>query len=191
MKTWYDLYKDRVNSTYFEYFKRRYKEFINVLIDPGFTRYMELGCGAANTTKAISELSTYYIKDHIISDNCYDMLCLARENTKDLDATIYSFYENIITVGFAGIKNYNTDDNVLIHSHGVLEHFTNKQINKVIKKYSKIGKQVHYVPSNKYKTPSRGDERLLSPKEWKRICKPDKIIPFNDGYDLILIFNRR
>ena len=47
------------------------------------------------------------------------------------------------------------------------------------------------MPSAKYEVPSRGNERLMTVGEWREICSPDHVIEFNDGHDIILIFNER
>lgn len=73
------------------------------------------------------------------------------------------------------------------HSHGVLEHFNDVEIRDIIKlQREQYETLIHYVPSYLYRTPSFGDERLMTPENWQEICQPDEIIEFNGGYDLIL-----
>jgi len=75
-------------------------------------------------------------------------------------------------------------------SHGVLEHFSNRDIKKITSGIAKAGiDQIHYVPTNKYKTPSFGDERLLTSSTWQRLLPNAKITVFNHGLDLCLQIN--
>jgi hypothetical protein len=75
----------------------------------------------------------------------------------------------------------------LFFSHGVLEHLSDDIIHQVI---NRGGRQVHYVPSNHYSAPSFGDERLMSAMEWKSKFNPDTVIEFNNGKDLVLIWQK-
>jgi hypothetical protein len=76
----------------------------------------------------------------------------------------------------------------IVVTHGVLEHFTDKNIHKILKRYSDAGqKSVHYVPLDGYKTPSFGDERLLPYQYWIEQFKPTDYLVKNRE-DLIMIF---
>jgi hypothetical protein len=79
----------------------------------------------------------------------------------------------------------------VIHSHGLLEHFSDEDIRKIIKASCNDGARVivHYVPSDRYEQPSFGDERLMSAGQWHEIVAPHNIIEFNDGYDLALVWD--
>lgn len=78
-----------------------------------------------------------------------------------------------------------------IHSHGVLEHFDQEDVKTIIKNQLAAAEVlVHYVPGNKHKTPSFGDERLLSLDEWKKMVRPTHAFAFNDDHDYVLIWNK-
>jgi SAM-dependent methyltransferase len=178
MIPWIDIYRDRLNSTYYAYFKERYRPFLNYVVREQSSSYTELGCGMANTTRFIHEEQSSYYSNCI--DICPEMLKLAIDNTNGLDEIHYvrrSILDDSLPI----------DPVETVHSHGVLEHFSNKEIKTILNIYRQ-SRQVHYVPSSKYKSPSRGDERLLSKSYWKKHFKPTKIIEFNDGHDLILIW---
>jgi hypothetical protein len=73
-------------------------------------------------------------------------------------------------------------------SHGVLEHFDDFQIRDIINQCKDCSiLSMHYVPSNRYLEPSRGDERLMSVDQWLQIYPFDDIVEFNEGKDLILV----
>ena len=183
---WYKFYRNRQNMIYKKHIETRYEDFINAIINamPDKGRkpihIHEAGCGAANVSLALfKKLKAQGINFHIsMSDKCPDMLELAHENLPD-------GYKALIDI---------TKDNLpsadVSFSHGVLEHFDNEQITKIVSNQLKSSKVVlHYVPSAKYKKPSFGDERLLSVQEWQEICNPTSIVEFNDGYDLILVWD--
>lgn len=187
--TWEEFYKPRMNESYQAYFRQRYSPFLKCIVSyvKGPSLLMEVGCGTGNVTAELHRAIPRNENFYTVHDRCPKMLRLAKKNIK-YGPTF--FYKNDIVeritcpIYFGGVPK-------IVHGHGVLEHLTDDQIRSTLAKQLKLGKVViHYVPSNKYETPSFGDERLMSAEEWQRICNPTKIIPFNDGYDLILIWER-
>ena len=69
-------------------------------------------------------------------------------------------------------------------THGVLEHFSDSQIQNICER---CGNSIHYVPLDKYKTPSFGDERLLPYEYWLELTTPVSWMLFNDDHDLMFI----
>jgi SAM-dependent methyltransferase len=188
MDSWYEFYKDRVCDSYFDYVNIKYKRFIdevyntvmveNITTKSDISTIVEVGCGIGSITKAVSKLSlTSFLVSISLLDNSEEMLSLTRLNLKDEHLDAIYINRNVLDY-----KPYKVD---VAYSHGLLEHFLNNDIKTIINNL-KGAKQVHYVPSYKYVTPSRGDERLLTPLQWKEICNPDEIIEFNGGLDLIL-----
>lgn len=180
---WYKFYQDRQNMHYKKHIATRYEDFIHYIInsmpDKGKkpVHLHEAGCGAANVSLALyNELKGIDINFHIsMSDKCPDMLELAHENVPEGYKALIDMTKDTLP----------TAD--VIFSHGVLEHFNNEDIVKIVsKQLESASKVVHYVPSDKYKTPSFGDERLMSAEQWQEICNPTYIEEFNKGYDLIL-----
>ena len=174
-----------MNDSYFSHIKSKYAPFISFLKEQEGYHFIELGCGAGNITKALREWYKY--GHYTLVDNCPKMLSLAIENNPN---------ENCIFLCADITKSINTmpaGDYTIVHSHGVLEHFSDRDIRNIIINACNYAKfQVHYVPSSKYESPSRGDERLLTPREWMDILRTiDRdidysVIEFNDGYDLMI-----
>ncbi len=165
MNNWYEFYKNRINSTYQQYFEKRYEPFLNMIKGENPEEIFEAGCGIGSVSK--------YIVDHTNIeccgiDLCPDMVSLANRN---LNAT--DMFEK------CNIFDYSTD--TLTVTHGVLEHFSDEDIIRILKLYPN---SIHYVPLDKYITPSFGDERLLSVEHWIRLVNPREYILFNNGYDL-------
>ena len=174
MKTWLEFYQNKMNKGYLNNLEDRYIFFINLLRKEitGKNNIAEFGCGISNITKLIINKRSNFT----VIDNNNDMLRLSEIN---LDKNINYMLGNITQR-----MNLKSD---LIHSHGVLEHFSVNNIKKVINNQLKISNNlIHYVPSNKYSYKSFGDELLLSKEEWEELVNPDEIIEFNNGYDLIL-----
>ena len=170
MKDWYNFYKQKQTKKYLNYIKKQYAPFVSLLKRESkkVNTIMEIGCGLCNITNALDIKN----KNVIVVDRNNYILQFANTNA-------FKICRNI-TQAF-------THKADLIHSHGVLEHLNDQEIQKTIREQLKVGiKLIHYVPSNKYNYKSFGDERLMSIEQWRSICKPDKITEFNNGYDLIL-----
>lgn len=183
---WYNFYKDRQNMIYKKHIETKYADFIDTIInnlpDNGKkpVHIHEAGCGAANVSLAIyNKLKQQGINFHIsMSDKCKDMLELAHENVPEA-------YKAQIDVLIEQPPHAD-----VIFSHGLLEHFNDEDIVKLLtNQLRQTNKVIHYVPSSKYKKPSFGDERLMTSEQWQKICNPTSIVEFNDGHDLILTWD--
>lgn len=173
---WHNFYKNRIGESYTYYISKQYSPFIEEIkkrINPQ-SKVLEMGCGIGSVTKILSDLinASYYI-----SDISQEMISLSILNLKG--RTFNHLRWNI--------KKEFKEKVAIIHSHGVLEHFNDRDIKQIITNQLKCCKNLlHYVPSNKYNYKSFGDERLLSKNKWKELVRPKEIIEFNNGYDLIL-----
>ena len=175
--TWNNFYKDKLNDKYLNYIKTKYSPYIEIVKSSG-NSYLEIGGGIGSITKLIYD----NLKSFIVTDKDPFMLKLSQINLKSLDVKIKKL---------DATKPFNIKADV-IHSHGMLEHLSFKQIKQNIVFSTKNCKTlIHYVPSNKYTYKSFGDELLLSPNEWKQLVNPTEIIEFNKGYDLILIWRNK
>lgn len=196
MQDWYDIYKERMNSRYLEHVRTKYAPLIQAIIDPAAKYYFEVGCGAGNITRHVRDWVRGESARFYMIDICPRMLSLAMENNPD-DRCYFQRAD--ITKLKPREESYRRDKAV-VHSHGVLEHFSDKQIIDIISSAADLADtQVHYVPSNKYDAPSRGDERLMSPQQWFRILQRASlgnglpkvnVFEFNGGKDLILHLGR-
>lgn len=176
-KTWYDFYKNKCNESYYNYICVQYKDFINEIYNnmKPFMNIGEFGCGIGNITKVL--MCVQPNNNYTLIDNSNLILDLVEQHLDTLH----------INIDCWDILNKYPAKFDLIHSHGVLEHFEDYEIHKILENQKSIAPLlIHYVPSNKYEYKSFGDERLLSKEEWKEKFSPSEIIEFNDGYDLIL-----
>jgi len=184
MSAWYNFYVARMNDAYYDHVFRKYLQFINQIAMrclPGDI-VVEAGCGTANITRALKELRPE--SKYIVVDNDDKMLGLAASNLREWPS---------IAARQLDIRYDEMPKADIVHGHGVLEHFDDETIRQIIGLQISSGARfvAHYVPSAKYKKPSFGDERLMTPELWKEICAPTEIYEFNDGYDLVLMWKVR
>lgn len=170
MSKWSNFYAGRINSSYQDYFEQRYRPLLNMLIN--YNTVVEEGVGIGSISKFIR---TFGIRT-IGIDKCPEMVKLCQQNNPGMSVYCNDIFHNTVKAG-------------IVVTHGVIEHFSDEMINKLLYKYKSMDqKSVHYVPTNGYDKPSFGDERLLPVEYWVETFKPSKHIVFNDGKDLLLIF---
>lgn len=177
MSEWSKYYENRLGSGYTRYCESRYSPFVNELLikKEGFIR--EEGCGIGTISKILHQRG---YKNLFMMDRDLEMIQLARLNTSQS-----------IPVIQADIRDIRGGGLDLIHSHGVLEHFGLADIKQILdRQRSQAKRVVHYVPTDGYKEPSFGDERLESIEWWQENTRPDKKIVFNQGKDLVLIWDK-
>ncbi len=171
---WKEFYKNRINSSYQDYFNIRYKSFLDKIVEINPLHCLEEGCG-------IGSISKYLFNNKINSagfDIDLDMVHISQANNEFNN----NFYQDDILKP-ADLTIYRQSE--LQITHGVLEHFNDEDLLKIFSRYKKDNKQsIHYVPLDKYKVPSFGDERLLPYEYWIEISKCTEYQLFNDGYDL-------
>lgn len=213
-KTWADHYRDRVgNRDYRNAFEEKYFRFIDEIIFQ--TKCLrtnsdtplvlkEEGCGIGSVVRCISEREEYFLK-HLgvryseledrneiekicMADADKEMLSLCMDNTRNLYLGEYLAGKPIFYSSENILKPKFFEPNTIVVTHGVLEHFRNSGIEKIISTYNddNVVFQAHYVPTDKYGTPSFGDERLLSVQEWVTLVQPDYYIVDNGGCDLYM-----
>ncbi len=212
LSTWDEYYKSRVrNNDYRGVFRAKYSRFMEEIIinikrishrleTPVILK--EEGCGIGTVSLAISEMEKSLVDSLglaedsemkevskvIFADIATPMLNLCYKNTRpiysgDYLGTVPFFYsrENICETKFFEMAT-------LVVTHGVLEHFSDDDITKIISTYNddNVLFQAHYVPTDHYETPSFGDERLLSVETWINLVKPDYYILDNNECDLYM-----
>lgn len=175
--SWHKFYKDRINSSYQDYFNKRYTAMISFIADnfERSTHILEEGVGIGSLANAL--VGTKGFRDYYGFDNSPDMLNLCAMNTRGISL----YLDDILHPGWPSKAK-------LVLTHGVLEHFEDYQIESIFDRYKQQKvTSVHYVPLSKYEKPSFGDERLLSAEYWISLVRPSEYYYFNDGYDLLII----
>lgn len=182
MKTnWPEFYANRLGRSYLGYCQDRYKPFIDAIWDNTMRgcHILEIGCGTGTITQALLERPGCH--RHILLDHDPIMLDMAKFRLREHPRKT-EFLE-----ADARTHDYGHFDLHLIHSHGVLEHYQDDDILKIVEAARHCSTvQIHYVPGL-YDTPSYGDERLLPLSHWVNLLKPKSAFTFNDGLDYGLV----
>lgn len=170
MSRWSNFYGSRINSTYQNYFDKKYGELLEIVNVYNTVREEGIGIGS---------ISKHLIKKGVNVtgfDLCPDMLRLCQLNNPELKLRKGNIF-------------HSSNDKVdIVVTHGVLEHFSDTEITSILNRYKCDNqKSVHYVPLNGYKVPSFGDERLLPYQHWVEQFNPTDYFVKNNE-DLILIF---
>ena len=194
--TWEKYYKDRVNNVvYLQKFYHKYKPFLDTValkINSCDIIYF-IGGGIGTELKA---LLRYYDRDifagklFYIIDNSWEMLQLASINLNKVSHSIHYLQADLLDIHPEISQLIKAESYPLVISHGVLEHFKDAEIPTIIKSFPTP--QIHYVPLDKYNTPSFGDERLLTKGYWEFNILKDfekELEGFNNKYDLIIKIN--
>lgn len=182
---WYDIYRERMNESYTNHVANKYATFIQAIIsERRVTDLTEVGCGAGNITKILRQIKGGEGYVYNLIDSCPKMLSLAMENNASPECNFKC----------ADVREVVQSDVDLVHSHGLLEHFDDASIRHIVKMCRMAAPvQIHYVPGARYEKPSRGDERLMEPGQWRDILSGlGKVLvyTFNDEHDLIIRLER-
>jgi len=180
MNEWFEFYHSRVNNKkYEEYFNKKYFVFLSHILQNIHEgdKVLEVGCGTSLVTKFLYKTNVHFK----VIDNCRKMIELSSLNLKDRS----------VSKELHDIRNPLKETFNLIYSHGVLEHFSIKEIKTIIKHQLNVcDSLIHYVPSSHYSKQSFGDEILMTKEQWSEEINPTSIVEFNSGYDLILIWSK-
>ena len=183
--TWDEYYKSRVrNNEYRAAFRLKYGLFLKEIIFNIKRLAQELGtpvilkeegCGIGTVSLSISSMEEKLLGS---------MGLTSVSETKEVSKVIFSDISPVML----GLCHENTCPPSIVVTHGVLEHFADDDIMKIISTYDNdnVLFQAHCVPTNRYKSPSFGDERLLAPEVWDALIKPDYYILDNNGCDLYM-----
>ena len=196
MSRWAEFYRGRMNDDYRAHVARKYAPLIEMIVKLGRDArcVAEMGCGAANISRHVArgmQLDTArrsHGAHHVLTDACGAMLNLARDNidySPECSGNTFEFVtHDLLSNDYTHVARARPK---VIHGHGVLEHFADEEIRHIVDRQLMCAKFVlHYVPTSKYKEPSFGDERLMTPMDWDRIARPHFKQLFNDGHDLLL-----
>lgn len=164
----------------------KYKPFLDLIANCNMQYSVEVGCGAGNITRLLME------RLNGPSYTCIDvdsrMLELTEKNVRETNQVRCEILKKDITASLADVRK---TGKVLVHSHGVLEHFEPTRIKRILANLREISpRMVHYVPGARYGHKSFGDERLWTKDQWREIANPDDIVEFNRGFDYALVWHR-
>lgn len=189
MSAWSRFYEYKLNQLYLKNLERKYRPFLDLIIAQNPSSLIETGCGTGNITRLLT--NDLPNADFTCLDRDRKMLTLCENNLRESPhrSRIRIKRQDITARGYGTSGSKDNRVPVLLHSHGVLEHFNDRDIETIIDNQLRVtSRLIHYVPSSKYGSKAFGDERLLSSNDWQRICNPSRIVEFNQGFDLALIW---
>lgn len=164
MSKWSEYYNKEIenlggNSLFIKHKKKEKKELIKRIKKYTNNTCLEAGCGtgAISTSMALEGYKVTSI------DSDKEMIKIAEKISSGFKKKPNFVIENINNL------NYNVD---VVFNHGVMEHFNNKEIIKLINVFLLSAKTfVFSVPSSILSEDDKiyGDERFLNKKQWKKI----------------------
>ena len=183
---WSSFYVERVNNiNYINMFGNKYKkliDFIDACLDTNPNLIIkEEGCGIGNVSKSHYLFGKNKAKQYLLTDIDDKMLMLASKNLEGIP--------NVILINENILDKCVYEKEVIVITHGVLEHFYDEDLLKIMSKYNNKNVKFHghYVPLNGYSCPSFGDEILLSATDWIYKLNPNSI-EMNENKDLFMYF---
>lgn len=181
--SWPEFYAGRNCKEYRQYVSAQYRPFVETIMAElrPLDTVLEVGCGFGTVTRVLHGAAGNYRNglSFVGMDNNQVMARVARKSLG-----------GIATVIRGDIRQETHVHADVIHGHGVLEHFEDRDIAATLMAHRDTGARcaVHYVPGNGHGKPSFGDERLMPLPWWQANFGPTKSFTFNDGKDYCLIW---
>lgn len=170
---WNFLYKKYIDSNFkdwnqYYYVKMKLKKrFLTQVIKYSNSGkpILECGCGTAKTTMFLStvEISAYAM------DIEEEMVNAAKERFKNLHSDYTIIQGDIHKIPYSD-KFFS-----VTHSSGVLEHFSDSEIIKLINEQLRVSDYcIFSVPTSYFEKKMLGNERFLKRKEWRKIINQSR-----------------
>ena len=162
MSDWSDYYNQNITPDM--YIRNLYgqREFLTAIADAKAKKILEIGAGTGTMSIFLSQLGfqvTTLDNDHKI----LEVAKLAKEKFSGQNEIVYG---DAFKLPFAD----NSFD--LIFHQGLLEHFSNEDIHRLLEEHLRVASTVIFsVPNNYYSKKEFGDERLMSKPTWENILK--------------------
>lgn len=180
---WARMYHSRIGNGYPAYCRQQYRPFLEMIrmqILKFAHTVREEGCGAGTITKILAQDADHYQTVFCAFDADEYQVANARINLSSLPFEV-PVYQGSHFEAQGGVD--------IIHAHGVLEHFSDHDIRRVLNRQrSEAEVVIHYVPLIGWGVGSYGDERLMSLADWVTKFRPNEWQPFNDGKDAVLMW---
>lgn len=173
MKTWEEYYRSEVTLHFYLDNIRNHTPYLEAILDGGSQKIVEVGVGTGTLTTFLSQMAD----DVLGVDNDPAVLQRAeavgrqyrgRARWKQADAFRLARDLGVEAEVAAGRKPFD-----VAATQGLLEHFSDEDIRKLLREQLRVAKRVvASVPSKWYPQRDVGNERLMTPDEWRRILEP-------------------
>lgn len=160
---WGHFYAGCGGTDYYARHIEIHREFLDRILRERPKKILEAGCGSGI-------MSVFFSKRGIecaALDRDRTVLEQARKNAAELGGRVAFIEGDIFGMDF---RDQEFD---LVFSQGVLEHFSDGDIQKAAREGLRVSRQLWVsVPNRYYRHRDFGDERLLRDWEWKKILSP-------------------
>ncbi len=161
-KTWGDFYERNYKKSDLSSFVRSYPNYFDYILNSGAKNILEVGVGSGMHTILLSLLN-YEITG---IDNDEKILELVKRNNQKFGGKANFLQMDAFNLKFPS-KSFD-----LVISGGLLEHYSDGEIGKLLEEQARAGKEVVIsLPSIGYFNKDFGNERLLSKEKWLKIIK--------------------
>lgn len=143
------------------------KEFLLTIVDSPAKKLLEVGTGSGGMSLFFSWLG----RDVTAIDLDPEVIAKAKTEVARFNGRV------TFEVADAFKLPYPDQSFDLVFHQGLLEHFSDNDIHRLLGEQLRVAKQVVFsVPNKYYPRKDYGNERLMSQAEWERILSPYKII---------------
>ena len=166
MTHWSDYYPKDISTDI--YIRNLYgqREFLTTIANTQAKKILEVGAGTGTMSVFLSQLGFQVTT----LDNDPKILEVAKTTKEKFGG------RNDIVSGDAFKLPFADDTFDLIFHQGLLEHFSNEDIHRLLEEHLRVASTVIFsVPNNYYPQKEFGDERLMSKATWESILKPYKV----------------
>lgn len=170
-KSWGEFYRDNDSAIEMNRYVEIHRDFFSSILSERPKKILEAGCGPAIFSIYLSCFGAHLDFQCAAVDNDKEIIKIAKKNNRFLMGNVQ------FVIG--DIKRLPFDDLAfdLSFSQGVLEHFSNDEIELILDEQLRVAKTVLFsVPHFFYHAKDFGNERLLFEWQWKRILRKYQLI---------------
>lgn len=166
-KSWGEFYRESDCMNEIDRYLEIHRDFFSSILSEKPKKILEAGCGSAIFSIYLSQLGFQCAA----LDNDKEIIKIAERNNRDLKGKVQFIPGDIKQLPF---QDHSFD---LSFSQGVLEHFSNEDIEQILDEQLRVAKTVLFsVPHFFYHAKDFGNERLLFEWQWKRILRKYQLV---------------
>ncbi|GFP25042.1 O-antigen chain-terminating methyltransferase [Candidatus Hakubella thermalkaliphila] len=173
VKAWHTFYREEPSLKDLLFQLQVHCDLLESILAESPRRVLEVGCGMGRLSLFLS-----YLGMEVTSvDNDEFVIARARRVNQQFKGRVAFVLAEAFNLPFS---NHHFD---VAFSQGLLEHFSNADIRKLLSEQGRVAETVILsVPNENYPNRDLGDERLLSKQEWRRILDPYVVVEDKDYF---------
>jgi len=159
-RSWNDVYAKPADVLHFIENVNVHKKFLEEMCKEKPLRVVEVGCGSGTLSVFMNHMGSV-VTAVDVDDN---VLKKAETASRELNSSVKFVRGDAFNLPF-GKKEFD-----VAFSQGVLEHFRDEDIVKMVKEQLRVARKVFFsVPNKNYNRKDFGDERLMKKAEWENL----------------------